>query len=184
MDTIEGLFKQIYNEHGKIDGMVYSAGVTMDCPLMQLKPEKLIDPFNINFFGFVECVRQVCRKGRFNEGLRIVGVSSTAAVVGQKAGVAYAASKGAMHSAVKSIALEVADKGICVNAIAPGWVNTEMYRDYTMKTSKTQLEIANRQYLGLMEAEDVVGAIVFLLSPSAHCITGIILPVDGGITSS
>lgn len=184
LDAIEGLFKQIYDENGKIDGMVYSAGVTTDVPLMQLKPEKVISTFDINVFGFIECTRQICRKGRFNEGMRIVGISSTAADVGGKAHVAYAASKGAMDSAVKNIAFEVADKGICVNAVAPGWVDTEMYKDYTKRTPKTQLAIEVRQYLGLMKAEDVARVVAFLLSPSAHYITGVVLPVDGGMTSS
>ena len=72
--------------------------------------------FNVNFFGFLEMVRQICRKGRFNPGLRIVGVSSCASLRGDKSKAIYSSTKSAMDSAVRCLAKEMADKGICIIA--------------------------------------------------------------------
>lgn len=183
LDAIADLFKQIYDQHGKMDGMVYAAGIGHNIPLMQLKPDILKRLFDINFFGFVECTRQICRKGRFNEGMRIVGISSIASFIGEKSHIAYAASKSAMNTAIKGMAHEVAAKGICINAVAPGWVDTEMY-SYVEKATFDLNSSWDRQYMGLIKKEDVANAILFLISPAAHYITGVTLPVDGGYTSA
>ena len=130
IDAIEGLVKRIISEQGRVDGLVYAAGVNTSMPLNAFKPEKVQEVFSINFFGFVEFVRQICRRGRFNEGMRIVGVSSVASIRGDKSHLAYSGSKAAMDAAVRCIAKEVADKGICINTVAPAMTNTEMYSQY------------------------------------------------------
>ena len=186
VEDIELLVKKIVAEQGALDGLVYAAGVGTSLPLMQFKPEKVQKVFDINFFGFMEMVRQVCRKGRFNAGMRIVGISSIASFRGDKSHTAYSASKSAMDSAVRCIAREVADKGICVNTVAPAMTATEMYEKYLEKygeDSGSNEDLLKRQYLGIAKTEDVANAVAFLLSPAARFITGITLPVDGGMTS-
>lgn len=186
VETIEEVVKKIVSEQGKLDGLVYAAGIGTSLPLMQFKPEKIKKLFDINFFGFVEIVRQVCRKGRYNEGMRIVGISSIASFCGDKSHLAYSASKAAMDGAVRCIAKEVADKGICINTVAPAMTATEMYVKYLEKygeDSESNTELLKRQYLGLAKTEDIANAIAFLLSPAARFITGTTLPVDGGFTS-
>ena len=187
LDCIEGLIKQIVSEQGKLDGLVYAAGVGTSMPLMMFKPEKVQEVFSINFFGFVECVRQVCRKGRFNEGMRIVGISSVASLRGDKSHMAYSASKAAMDSAVRCIAQEVADRGICINTVAPAMTATELYNRYLLKygeDSGSNEKLLSRQYLGIAQPIDIANTIAFLLSPQARFITGITVPVDGGLTTS
>ena len=187
LDSIGSLFKRIQEEQGKLDGMVYSAGISLSLPLNVFTPEKLHKIFTINFFAFVECVRQVCKKGRFQEGMRIVGVSSIASMKGDKSHLGYSATKAAMDSAVRCIAKEVAEKGICINTVAPGMTATEMQEKYLQKQgrdSKNYQEILERQYLGIGKPRDIAETIVFLLSPSARFITGITLPVDGGATTT
>lgn len=187
LDCIEAVFRRIQAEHGKLDGMVYSAGISLSVPLNLFTPEKLQKIFNINFFAFVECVRQACKKGRFHEGMRIVGVSSVASVRGDKSHLGYSASKAAMDSAVRCIAREVAEKGICINTVAPAMTATEMLEAYLQKNgadSQSNRELFARQYMGIVKTSDVADAIAFLLSPSARCITGITLPVDSGMTTS
>lgn len=187
LDSIESVFKTIQQDQGLLDGMVYTAGISLSMPLNMFKPEKLKQIFNINFFAFIECVRQATKKGRYNEGMRIVGVSSIASLVGDKAHLGYSASKAAMDAAVRCIAKEVADKGICINTVAPGMTETEMYETYLHKVgegSNSHKELLNRQYLGIGKTTDIADAIAFLLSPSARFITGITLPVDGGTTTS
>lgn len=186
VELIESLIKQIINKNGPIDGMVYSAGVGTALPLMQSKPEKVQSAFNVNFFGFFEVVRQICRKGRFNPGLRIVGVSSCASLRGDKSKAIYSSSKSAMDSAVRCMAKELADKGICINTVAPSMTATELYDRYIEKygeDSATNNELLSRQYLGIAQPQDIANAIVFLISPAARFITGITMPVDGGLST-
>ncbi|MDO5424004.1 MAG: SDR family oxidoreductase [Eubacteriales bacterium] len=187
LDSIEPLFKQIAEEQGRLDGMVYSAGISMSLSLQMFKPEKLMNIFTTNFFAFVECVRQACRKGRFNEGMRIVGVSSIASMQGDKAHLGYSASKAAMDAAVRCIAKEVADKGICINTVAPAMTETDMYLKYLQRygeDSDSNKTVLSRQYLGIAKTNDIANTIAFLISPAARFITGITLPVDGGSTTS
>lgn len=186
-DGIEALVKRIVSEQGKLDGMVYSAGVNTSLPLNSFKPDQIRAVFDINFYGFVELVRQCCRRGRYNEGMRIVGVSSVAAQRGDKAHLAYSASKAAMNAAVRCIAKEVAGKGICINTVAPAMVRTEMYDAYADMARESGAEdqaLLDRQYLGLAETVDVANAIAYLLSPAARFMTGLTIPVDGGLTTS
>jgi len=186
VDGIEELIKKVISENGKLDGMVYSAGITMNVPFNQLKPEKIKNLFDINFFAYCECVRQITKKGRFNEGMRIVAVSSAASFRGDKAREAYSASKAAMDGATRCLAKELSEKGICINTVAPALTATEMYENYRQESGSNGAdeEILKRQYLGLARTEDVANAIAFLISPAARFITGITLPVDGGMTTS
>ena len=180
------LIKTIVEEDGPLDGLVYSAGVGTALPLLQSKPEKVLDTFNVNFFGFFEVVRQVSRKGRFNPGMRIVGVSSCASLRGDKSKAIYSSSKAAMDSAVRCMAKELAEKDICINTVAPSMTATELYRRYVEKygeDSETNRELNSRQYLGIAQPEDIANAIAFLISPAARFITGITMPVDGGLTT-
>ncbi len=186
VSEIEPLIKQIVAERGRLDGLVYAAGISAARPLAQFNPERVQATFDINLFGFLETVRQACRNGRFNKGLRIVGISSTASIRGNKAQTIYAASKAAMDAAVRCIARELADKGICINTVAPAMTATEMYDRFVEKygeESQSFQELFQRQYLGVAKTEDVANAVAFLISPAARFITGITLPVDGGLTT-
>ena len=186
VSAIESLIKQIVTECGPLDGLVYAAGISAERPVAQFNPERVQAVFDINFFGFLETVRQVCRNGRFNKGMRIVGISSTASIKGNKAQTVYAASKGAMNAAVRCIDKEVADIGICINTVAPAMTATEMYERFIEKhgeESRNVQELFQRQYLGVAKTEDVANAVAFLISPAARFITGITLPVDGGLTT-
>ncbi len=184
--SIEALVKEVVVKDGPLDGMVYSAGVGTAIPLAQSKPEKVQDAFNVNFFGFFETVRQISRKGRFNPGMRIVGVSSCASLRGDKSKAIYSSSKSAMDSAVRCMAKELAEKEICINTVAPSMTATELYNRYLEKygeDSETNKELLTRQYLGIAQPQDVANAIAFLISPAARFITGITMPVDGGLST-
>jgi NAD(P)-dependent dehydrogenase (short-subunit alcohol dehydrogenase family) len=186
LDGMENLFKIVKEEYGCLDGMVYTAGVNTTMPLQQLKPSRIQETFAINFFAFVEAVRQATRKGRFNKGMRIVAVSSNAAIRGDKAHTAYSASKAAMNAAIRCMAKELAEKEICINAVGPALTDTEMYRMYAVGSGDVdggEAELRKRQYLGMIKPLDVASAIAFLLSPASRMITGIALPVDGGMST-
>lgn len=187
LDGIEVIIKKIVEEQGKLDGVVYCAGISMSLPLQMFKPEKLQRIFNINFFAFIETLRQVTKKGRYNEGMRIVGISSIASFKGNKAHLGYCATKAAMDASIRCIAKEVAEKGICINTVAPAMTATEMYESYLNhygEDSESNKELLSRQYLGIAQTTDVADAIIYLLSSRARFITGITMPVDGGMTTT
>lgn len=186
VDSIGEKIGLAVREHGKLDGMFYAAGITLDIPLRDLSYKKAFPIFQTNYFGFLESVRQAAKKGRYNSGMRIVAVSSTASIIGHGGQTAYAATKAAIDASVRCMANELAEKGICINSIAPGMIETQMYYDYLERygeESKPNEGMLNRQYLGMGKPEDVANAVCFLLSPESRFITGITLPVDGGVTS-
>lgn len=187
LKSIEALIKGVVGKNGPLDGMVYTAGITGSMPLNMLSPEKLNSVMTTNFYGFVECVRQFSRKGRYNNNARIVAISSVAARCGDKTHIAYSASKAALDGAIRCMAMELAEKKIAVNSVAPGMIKTEMFNSFVERTgedSNSIKKIKDRQYLGYGEPNDIANVIAFLLSPSARFITGISLPVDGGYTTS
>lgn len=188
LDDIEPCVKRIIKDIGAVDGLVYGAGINKDRPLQLFKPDIVNNVINVNLTAFIECVRCLSKKNRFNVGMRIVGISSVSAMKGAKAHLAYSASKAGMIGAVRCMALELAEKGICVNAVAPGMIQTAMYDKYLDGNGGVEgapnQGLLRRQYLGIGKTSDVASAISFLISPAARFITGICLPVDGGLTSN
>lgn len=181
---VEEIIKQIILKDGALDGLVYAAGVDISLPLNLFKPEKVKEVFDVNYFGFIETVRQVSKKGRFNPGMRIVGLSSIAAKCGDKTHTAYSASKAAMDASVRCIAKELADKGICINTIAPAMTDTNIYQEFYKKYGEeAKQELVKRQYLGIGKVEDIANAIAFMLSSGARFMTGSCMAYDGGFTA-
>lgn len=185
LSTVEDHVKEIIADNGCVDGLVYCAGVTENRPLQQFKPDIVQRVMDINFCGFIEIVRCFSKKKRFNPGMRIVVISSTAAYIGTKAMTIYAASKAGINGAVRCLAKELSEKEICINAVIPAFIRTEMFAEAINDVGEARmLSNLSRQYLGLGEVEDVASAIAFLLSPAARFITGICMPVDGGCLSN
>ncbi len=187
IEEIGNLISSIVLEHGALDGMVYSVGMSEEIPVSSINHDRLVKTFETNYYPFVECVKQVSKKRRFNEGFRIVGVSSVSSFLGEKSHCAYAGSKAAMDASMRVMAKELAAKGICINTVAPGLTMTEPVEeliDYMKNSGDGYERTLQRQYLGVGQPEDVANAICFLLSVAAKQITGVTLPVDGGFISS
>ena len=188
IDQIESVIKDAIEKNGPFDGYVQCAGTNKDLPINQVKHEKIHDMMMTNFFSFYEIVRVISRKGRFNPGMSIVGIASTASECGVPSQTAYSSTKAAMNGAMRAMAAELGPKGIRVNTLLPGPTNTEMYRDYLslraqVKVPGAEKPASMRNYLGMNEPADVANAALFLLSSAARTITGVELPVDGGYTS-
>ena len=187
IEEIPDLADSIVNTHGAVDGLFYAAGIGSNIPFMQLKPEKVQNVFATNLFAFMEMVRQISKKGRFNQGMSILGVSSIASICGDPAHAAYSASKAAMDGAVRCLAKEVSAKGIRVNTLVPAMTNTHLFEAYKERygaDSENYKQLVQRQYLGIAEPQEIANAAAFLLSPAAKFITGVCLPVDGGYTAN
>lgn len=186
VDGIEAVITQIIQEQGPVDGYVHCTGIGAVRPLKMSKYEFMLKVMNINFFSFVEVVRCLTKKGAFNPGMNVVGISAVGAYLGNATKTAYCASKSAMNSAVRCMAKELAPKGIRLNTVAPGATDTPMAReaaDYRDGTDEQKVN-ALRQYLGICQPSDIADAVAFLLSDMSRMITGTCLPVDGGKLTS
>ncbi|MBN1639332.1 MAG: SDR family oxidoreductase [Ignavibacteriales bacterium] len=181
---IENLINKIVLENNGLDGLAYCAGVSTNRPLAMYKFDRVHEVMLINFYAFFELIRIISKKGNYNPGLSIVGLSSIASIKGNAAQTAYAASKAAMDGSMRCLAKELSGKKIRVNTILPSMINTEMYRSYSRKSGVGEETILKRQYLGIGETTDVANAVAFLLSDASAFVTGTQLPVDGGYTSS
>ncbi len=182
--AIESKMKTIISECGPVDGLLYAAGIDVSLPLQHFKPEKVQQMFTINYFGFIETVRQLTRKGSFNPGMRIVGMSSIAAKCGDKTHTVYSATKAAMDASVRCLAKELAPRGICINTIAPAMTNTAIFESFYEKHGEAaKEELLKRQYLGIAEPEQIADAIAFLISDKSGFMTGSCMAFDGGFTA-
>ena len=186
VESIEPLLTQMIQAQGPVDGYVHTTGIGAVRPLKMSKYDFMLRVMNINFFSFVEVVRCLTKKGSYNPGMNIVGISAVGAFIGNSTKTAYCASKSAMNSAVRCLAKELAPKGIRLNTVAPGATDTPMAKeaaDYRDGTDEQKIN-AMRQYLGTCQPQDIAYAIAFLLSDMSRMITGTCLPVDGGKLSS
>lgn len=184
-ECLENAIQEAVEEGGPFDGAVYSAGVGTTLPIKSTTYERIREVLDVNFFSYVEMVRVLSKKKNHNPGLSIVGISSTASLLGSKGKTAYCASKAAMDAATRSMAVELGEKHIRINTVRPSWVRTEMYEAYkeNLAVSEYAQDRIKRQYLGIAEPEDIANAVVFLLSDASRLMTGVSISVDGGFTS-
>ncbi len=177
-DRVSQIMSEVQAAFGGLDGVVINHGVWPEAatPLAQMAPERWRRTLATNLDSVFHLTRAAL--GLLGPGGRVVMVSSTAGQRGEADHADYAASKGAMISLVKSLAIECAPD-ITVNAVAPGWVDTEM--SATAYAADGREQIAASIPVGrIATADDVAGPIVFLLSDLARHITGEILNVNGG----
>lgn len=179
IDKIDGIIADISERFGAIDGLVHCAGLGINRPLKLAKPEFVEQITRLNFFAFVELIRAAAYRKRSNNGASYIGISSVAAVHGNKTQGVYSASKGAMNSVVHSFAKELASRDIRVNTIAFGMVDTDMYRGF-LESGGNNEELLQDQYLGIIPPEYAGNAICFLLSDAGKYITGSTFNYDAG----
>jgi 3-oxoacyl-[acyl-carrier protein] reductase len=173
------LFDAAERELGGVDLFVANAGVwpPEDVPLAEMSEEQWLRTMEVNLTGVFHTVRLAAR--RVTDGGRIVLVSSTAGQRGEAGHADYAASKGALISLAKSLAVELGGRDVTVNCVAPGWIDTEMVAQPLAGARREGVERAIP--LGrIASAEDVAGPILFLCSSLARHVTGEVLNVNGG----
>ncbi len=184
VDKIPEWMKNVSSSCGPLSGLVHSAGVQITKPLRTLSNSNIQDVMTINVtasFGLIKGFRQ---KGVCTNPGSVVLLSSVMGLVGQPGISAYSASKGALVSLVKSLALELARENIRVNCVAPAHVHTEMADKLQSTLSDEQVESIVRMHpLGIGTPRDVANSIAFLLADTGRWITGTTLVVDGGYTA-
>jgi 3-oxoacyl-[acyl-carrier protein] reductase len=176
---VEEAVKKIVDQHKKIDILVNNAGVTSDNLLVRLKSEDWDQVIGVNLKGTVHCTKAVCR-GMIRERYgRIVNLTSVVGLMGNAGQSAYAASKAGIIGFTKAMARELAPRGITVNAVAPGFIDTEMTAKLSAKAHEEYLHSIPLGRFGT--CEDVADAVSFLAGPGAGYITGQIISVNGGL---
>jgi NAD(P)-dependent dehydrogenase (short-subunit alcohol dehydrogenase family) len=182
-DGIPGWIKGLAGE-GPFNGLVHCAGVEKTLPANMTDNKAFQSIFQINVQAALMLARGIRQKSCHALPCSLVFVSSVAAMTGQPGRSLYCASKGALDAAARSLAVEFANKGIRVNTVAPGQVQTEMDEQVKAKIGKEGYQkIVDAHPLGLGKPEDVAAAIAFLLSDASRWITGTNLVVDGGYTA-
>jgi len=182
-ENIENLIQAAVQSFGKIDGFVHSAGVELTKPLKMLSPKNLQDAFNINVFSAFEFSKIVSKTNNYNQPCSFVFISSIVALLGQSGKIGYSASKGALVSGARSMAMELQSKGIRVNCILPGLVETEMSKKIMDNIGEeAKNNVLKSHPLGFGQPIDIAQSIAFLLSDWSRWITGTSLIVDGGFS--
>jgi 3-oxoacyl-[acyl-carrier protein] reductase len=178
-DSVAACIKQIADEYGAPDILVNNAGITRDTLLMTMKDEQWDEIVNTNLSSVYRMCKAVIRPMMKKRGGRIINISSVVGATGNPGQTNYAAAKAGMVGFGKSLAREIGSRGITVNTVAPGFIDTDMTRELP----EEQREALSAQIpLGrLGSAEEVAAAVVFLASPAAAYITGETIHVNGGM---
>jgi len=176
---VEEMFKDIISRFGKVDVLVNNAGITKDTILMRMSEDDWDMVLNVNLKSVFNCTKAVIRSMVKQRGGRIVNISSVAGQVGNAGQGNYAASKAGILGFTKTIAREVGVRGITVNAVAPGYIETEMTAALSDQVKESYLQQIPLGKAG--RPEDVAEAVYWLCSDAAGYITGQTIHVNGGM---
>jgi len=176
--SVKAATARVLETHGKIDGLVNNAGVTRDNLVLRMKDEDWQAVLATNLTGVFLCTQAVLRPMIKQRSGRIVNVTSVVGLMGNAGQANYAASKAGVVGFTKSVAREVASRGSTVNAVAPGFIDTDMTATMTDKANEAVTAAIPIGHVG--RPEDISGAVTCLVSDAAAYITGQVLGVDGG----
>ncbi|WP_071459412.1 3-oxoacyl-[acyl-carrier-protein] reductase [Bacillus massilinigeriensis] len=176
---VEKMVKDTIQAFGKLDILVNNAGITRDNLLMRMKESDWDDVMNINLKGVFLCTKAVTRQMMKQRSGRIINISSIVGVMGNAGQANYVAAKAGVIGLTKTAAKELASRGITVNAIAPGFITTDMTDKLPDEVKEGMLKTIPLARLG--EPSDIAKTVLFLASEDSRYITGQTLHVDGGM---
>ena len=178
-EEVTAFFKKIIETTGRIDVLVNNAGITKDNLLARMKENDWDQVLNINLKGTFLCMKAATKPMMKQRYGRIINISSVVGAYGNPGQANYVAAKAGIIGLTKAVAKELASRNITVNAVAPGFIETDMTTVVGEKTKATMLEQIPMGRLG--DANDVAGAVLFLASEHANYITGQVIHVNGGM---
>jgi NAD(P)-dependent dehydrogenase (short-subunit alcohol dehydrogenase family) len=184
-DALMSLVTDHVRDYGRVHGLCYCSGVVETRPLASFQPENFREMMNVNVTAGLELARAICRRNVMTEeGGALLFIASIYGLVGMPGEVAYSATKGALQSAARSMAIELARRRIRVNTLSPGLVHTPMTDTAFSALSEEQVRALEQAHpLGSGTPEDVARAAAFLLAPQSRWITGTDVVIDGGYTA-
>ena len=179
-NSVNELIKTILDKNNKIDVLVNNAGITKDGLLMRMKTDDWQKVLDLNLSGVFYCTRAVSRPMLKQKKGRIINITSVVGLMGNAGQANYSAAKAGVIGLTKTSAKEFASRGITVNAVAPGFISTDMTKDLNSEAILAAIPLGR-----FGKPEDVAGAVRFLAAdPSAGYITGQTIQVDGGMVMS
>lgn len=179
-ESVTAFFEEIKNQFGTIDVLVNNAGITKDDLILRMTEDAFMQVLDTNLKGAFLCSKAAAKMMLKNKYGRIISISSVVGLGGNAGQANYAASKAGLIGMTKSIAKELGGKGITANAVAPGFIQTDMTDVLSDQVKDALLKQIPRKALG--KPEDVAAAVCFLASEEAGYITGQVLAVDGGMS--
>jgi len=177
-EQFNNIVTDIFKEYGSIDILVNNAGITNDTLLMRMSDDQWDSVLNINLKGSFTCTRSVIKYMMKKKSGRIINITSIVGLTGNAGQANYAASKAGLIGMTKSIAKEVASRGITANCVAPGWIETAMTEQLSDDVKNKFLSQIPTGKIGY--PKDIANTVIFLASKEAEYITGQTITVDGG----
>lgn len=179
MDQVMDMLNEMLSRHGTIHGLVNNAGITRDGLLMRMKEDDWDAVLRVNLKGVFNLTKALIRHLAGNRYGRIVNVSSVVGQMGNAGQTNYSASKAGVIGFTKSLAREVASRGVTVNAVAPGYIATDMTEKLAQSVKDDFINIIPMKRFG--KPEEVASVIQFLLSDEAAYVTGQVIGINGGM---
>ena len=177
--AVEEMIKELHKKLGRIDILVHNAGITKDNLLMKMKEEEFDAVIETNLKGSFNTMRHIARYMLKQKGGSIINISSVSGILGNAGQMNYCATKAGVIGMTKSMARELASRGIRVNAVAPGFIATEMTEKMTDAAKEAGLAQVPMGRMG--QTQEIANAVAFLASDKASYITGQVICVDGGM---
>lgn len=171
------VFQELLADFGTVDILVNNAGITKDKLLLAMKPEEFSSVIDINLVGAYNTVKQVYPVMIKKRSGKIINISSVSGMMGNAGQANYSASKAGIIGFTKSVAKEVASRGVCCNAIAPGFVSTSM----TTAFAENEALLSSIPLKRFAQPEEIANLVLFLSSDMANYITGEVIRIDGGL---
>ena len=180
VNAVQEMFRDIHKEFGQLDVLVNNAGVVDDAYLLMINEDSLSRSLDINIKGYFHCAQQAALKMMSKKHGKIINISSVSSILAVEGQGVYSATKGAVNSMTATLAKELAPRGITVNAVAPGFIETEMIDSIPAEKKDAYIKAIPLKHFGTVN--DVANVVSSLCSPAFDYVTGQVIVLDGGLS--